>query len=482
MNMKNKLSALLALIFLSSFISKPVHAQDETDFPIYIVQSGDTLNYIASLFEVTPDEIIQANNISDPDSLYPGMLLKIPGLPGIAGVLTPSVVGLGESWQDILIKYQMNEDSAIRLNKLMNPTGLYTGTPLLLPLQDDGVNYSAKSLLDGGSTFLEKSVLLSSNPYSLLMKNRKISEIDFLSNELIFNNDADQITVNPFSSQIETLEVSPLPIVQGDTAVIHLISPRPISLSGQLAGYPLHFYSENGTDYYALQGIHAMAKTGLVDFSLSATDGANQLFSIEQGILLSAGNFDSDPNLTVNPDLIDPAVTQPEMEKIETIVSVFTPQKYWQGTFISPDRDYGSGMDSEYYQDIISSFGSRRTYNDDPTVTFHTGVDFGGGETLPIVAPAKGRVVFAGELQIRGNATIIDHGLGVYSAYYHQSKILVNIGDMVEVGQKIGEVGNTGRVDRANEYAGAGAHLHWEIWVNGVQVNPLDWVNLQYPE
>ena len=480
--MKNKFTFSLIIIFLVSFAFKPAYAQNETDYPIYIVESGDTLNYIANIFDVTPDEIIQLNNIDNPDSLYPGMSLKIPGLPGIAGVLTPSVLGLGESWQGILIKYQMNEESAIRLNKMLNPTGMYTGTPLLLPLQSDGVEFNAKSIMDGGSTFLEKSVFLNSNPNSLLIKNRKQSQIDFLSNDLIYNDDKNQLTVNSFSSQIETLDISPLPLVQGSTVVIHVKFPQPLVLSGQLAGYPLHFYSENGSDYYALQGIHAMAQTGLTDFSLSATDGVTQLFSFEQGILLSAGNFDEDPNLTVNPDLINPTITQPELERIETLVGVFNPQKYWQGTFISPDRDYGLGMDSEYYQEIISSFGSRRTYNDDPNVTFHTGVDFGGGETLPIVTPAKGRVVFAGELQIRGNATIIDHGLGIYSCYYHQSKILVNIGDMVEAGQKIGEVGNTGRVDRADEYKGAGAHLHWEMWVNGIQVDPLDWVNNQYPE
>jgi murein DD-endopeptidase MepM/ murein hydrolase activator NlpD len=104
---------------------------------------------------------------------------------------------------------------------------------------------------------------------------------------------------------------------------------------------------------------------------------------------------------------------------------------------------------------------------------FHTGLDFAGGEGLQIFAPAAGRVVFAAPLTVRGNATIIDHGLGVYSGFWHQSQMLVNVGDLVQAGQVIGLVGETGRV--------TGAHLHWEIWVNGVQVDPLNWLNQTYP-
>ena len=101
------------------------------------------------------------------------------------------------------------------------------------------------------------------------------------------------------------------------------------------------------------------------------------------------------------------------------------------------------------------------------------GLDFCGGEGLQIFAPAPGKVVFAAPLTVRGNATIIDHGWGVYSGFWHQSQILVNVGDTVEQGQVIGLVGGTGRV--------TGAHLHWDLWVNGIQVNPLNWLNQTYP-
>jgi murein DD-endopeptidase MepM/ murein hydrolase activator NlpD len=74
---------------------------------------------------------------------------------------------------------------------------------------------------------------------------------------------------------------------------------------------------------------------------------------------------------------------------------------------------------------------------------------------------------------VRGNATFIDHGQGIFTGYFHQSAIQVNVGDYVEKGQLIGQIGSTGRV--------TGPHLHWEIWANGVQVNPIDWVLNAYP-
>jgi murein DD-endopeptidase MepM/ murein hydrolase activator NlpD len=130
------------------------------------------------------------------------------------------------------------------------------------------------------------------------------------------------------------------------------------------------------------------------------------------------------------------------------------------------------------YPDQFTSFyGTRRIYHGigtDLTVQgFHTGLDFAGGDGLQIFAPAPGRVVFAAPLTVRGNATIIDHGWGVYSGFWHQSEFLVQVGDVVSQGQVIGLVGGTGRV--------TGAHLHWEVWVNGVQVNPLDWLDQAYP-
>jgi murein DD-endopeptidase MepM/ murein hydrolase activator NlpD len=82
-------------------------------------------------------------------------------------------------------------------------------------------------------------------------------------------------------------------------------------------------------------------------------------------------------------------------------------------------------------------------------------------------------VVFAGPLTVRGNATVIDHGWGIYTAYDHQSEVFVNPGEYVEPGQLIGLGGATGRV--------TGPHLHLEVWVGGVKVDPIDWLQKSFP-
>jgi murein DD-endopeptidase MepM/ murein hydrolase activator NlpD len=148
------------------------------------------------------------------------------------------------------------------------------------------------------------------------------------------------------------------------------------------------------------------------------------------------------------------------------------PTKYWSGEFISPAIAYA---DSTYF---TSRYGTRRTYTaqeSDLNITgaFHTGLDFGGGNGLALTSPAAGVIVFAGPLTVRGNATIIDHGWGVYSGFWHQSKIQVQVGQTVQQNEVIGLVGGTGRA--------TGAHLHWELWVNGIQVDPLDWLIQAYP-
>jgi len=185
-------------------------------------------------------------------------------------------------------------------------------------------------------------------------------------------------------------------------------------------------------------------------------------------VLVKSGYYPAESINGVEADTINPAVTEPENAKILELVAPATPERYWEGVFKSPG----------HYPDCYNSlYGNRRVYEtEDRKLSvpgFHSGVDLCGGAGLPIYAPAPGVVVFAGPLEVRGNATIIDHGWGVYSGFWHQSEILVQVGQKVETGDIIGKVGGTGRV--------TGPHLHWEIWVNSVQVNPLEWLQESFP-
>jgi murein DD-endopeptidase MepM/ murein hydrolase activator NlpD len=181
--------------------------------------------------------------------------------------------------------------------------------------------------------------------------------------------------------------------------------------------------------------------------------------------LVRNGGYPKDPPLSVDPETIDPANTKPEEDQVKQITLPATPTRLWKDIFRTP-------VDEPVC--IKSWYGNRRSYNGGDYIYFHTGTDYGVCADLNVLAPAPGVVVFAGPLTVRGNATIIDHGWGVYSGFYHQSEIKVKVGDRVEPGQIIGLIGGTGRV--------TGPHLHWDVFVNGVQVQPLDWLEKAMPQ
>ncbi|HWQ28535.1 MAG TPA: M23 family metallopeptidase, partial [Dehalococcoidia bacterium] len=107
-----------------------------------------------------------------------------------------------------------------------------------------------------------------------------------------------------------------------------------------------------------------------------------------------------------------------------------------------------------------------------PVTDYHHGTDFLAQEGDPVYASADGVVAFAGPLSVRGNSVIIDHGMGVFSAYHHLSQIDVTRGQAVVAGQQVGRAGSTGLA--------TGPHLHWEIAVRGVNVDPVLWTYEAY--
>ena len=117
---------------------------------------------------------------------------------------------------------------------------------------------------------------------------------------------------------------------------------------------------------------------------------------------------------------------------------------------------------------ITAPFGTGRSYNGGPVSSFHSGVDYGADEGEPVLSSAPGRVSWVGEMPIRGNSVIVDHGAGVMTGYHHLSRIDVAAGDVVEAGAQLGALGATGLT--------TGPHVHWEVIVHGVNVDPLPWL------
>ncbi len=95
---------------------------------------------------------------------------------------------------------------------------------------------------------------------------------------------------------------------------------------------------------------------------------------------------------------------------------------------------------------------------------FHRGLDIASHKKTPIIAPADGVVTYAGKKWLMGNMLVIEHGYGMKTRYGHLFKILKKKGERVKRGEIIALMGNTGR--------STGPHLHYEVWLNGVPVNP----------
>ena len=124
-------------------------------------------------------------------------------------------------------------------------------------------------------------------------------------------------------------------------------------------------------------------------------------------------------------------------------------------------------MSARAVRRITGTYGEGRSYNGAPVSNHHSGTDFGADEGAPVLAAAAGRVAFAGYLATRGSSVIVDHGAGVFTGYHHMSRIDVVQGAPVAAGTQVGAVGMTGLA--------TGPHLHWELIVGGVNVDPVFW-------
>jgi murein DD-endopeptidase MepM/ murein hydrolase activator NlpD len=265
-------------------------------------------------------------------------------------------------------------------------------------------------------------------------------------------------------SPITALEVDAPGFVQGHTVVLTLAAPDDLELGGDLVGNPLHFFSESEGAWVTLQGIPLEAGSGIYSLTISGLLGGEAPFAFSQPIRVQSGGFERFNLFVDDPALLDPERSAAESEQVREIMSALSSEKLWEGRW---------GWPHNLVNEVTSGFGEFRTYNGGLAESYHYGVDFGGGALLEIFAPAPGRVIFAGPLDIRGNATIIDHGWGIFTGYWHQQEIYVAEGDMVKPGEVIGIVGGTGRVK--------GPHLHWEVWANGVPIEPLDWLERAFP-
>jgi murein DD-endopeptidase MepM/ murein hydrolase activator NlpD len=135
-----------------------------------------------------------------------------------------------------------------------------------------------------------------------------------------------------------------------------------------------------------------------------------------------------------------------------------TRARLWEGPFQLPRNSR-----------ITSRFGAARVYNGEVR-TRHTGTDFAGSVGAPVRAAGRGLVAMVADFYLAGRALYIDHGAGLVTAYFHLSRADVAEGDTVAAGQRIGGVGQSGRV--------TGPHLHWVARYGLISVDPMSLMEL----
>ncbi len=425
--MRRVLRHALCLLVLAALLL-PTHAFAQ-DAGTYTVASGDTLGAIANRFGVTVDDLVTFNGIADPNLLAVGQVLAIPGGGGVA--VASASPGAGTAAGAAAAAYS-------------GPTGSVLARP--------------------GDTIARLAVRYGQDPGIIATLNGGEPASRLFPGEPVYvPADAAPAQTPLYFGAVTGVQVSPS-VIQGRTGHIYVETARPLAVSATWIGQPVVFspIHPDGLRQFALLPVDALQEPGTYDLVLSYTTARGTQVSRTWQIQVEAGDYESQ-DIVVSDDKaaeMTPDAINAERDKVVNAWSQVSPVLQWQGTFLRP-------IDPQY--PTTSPFGTRRAYSVADIGNFHAGQDFGAPEGVLVTAPAAGTVAFAERVTVRGNAVILDHGRGIFTGYWHLSEIKVQVGQQLAAGDVIGIVGNTG--------LSTGAHLHWEMRVNGVAVDPTQFLD-----
>lgn len=433
---------------------------------LHIVQRDQTLSEIAQLYNTSVDAIMTMNGIDDARFIDVGQRLLIPEAqvtrPGANFIHT---VELGDTLQKLASEYAVPVSRLVERNGVLHPDLLYLGQPLsigeigrrdgeygfyTLQAGDNALRVAAQH----GMTYDEFLTVNGLGRETVLVPGQQVS--------------VRGVTTAASNLPLSGLRITPEVPLQGQSVSLQFRTQRPLQVEGTFMGRPFTVGqepTEAGAAYVAMLAVHALAQPGVYRIELRLTNENDEMTRHEVRLRVADGGYGSEV-INIPPDrtnLLEPTLVQSELDQVAAVMSGFRLQRLFTGLMSLP----ASGP-------VTSQYGTRRSYNGSPIDNnFHGGTDFGGPVGAPISAPADGVVVLARPLQVRGNVVILDHGWGVYTGYWHLSDISVAEGQQVARGELLGALGSTGLV--------TGAHLHWEMWVHGVQVDPMQWVQQSFP-
>lgn len=385
---------------------------------LYVVQAGDTLSAIASANGTTVDDLVLLNGLLDPDYITVGQRLRLA--PDDTVVATPTVVA---------------EEADTDPGACQAMHVVVSGDTLSGIAQRYGVTVAEIA----AANQIVNTSMISVGQRLQIPREMCQQPVDLVA---------------PFTAATWEPELP----VQGDTVKLTVRVDGEIgTLAGSFGGAPFSFLG-SGDTYTAYIGVPALAEPGYRQVQLTIDGVPVQMLAIP----VAAGDFATE-RLVFDEEttkLLDPAIVQNENNILARATAPFTSEVLWDGPFAMPLAGDPA---------VTSAFGTRRAYNDGEVTSYHGGTDFDVEEGTEVMAAAAGVVVLAERLDVRGNAVIVDHGVGVYTMYCHLSRIDAAVGDSVEPGDVVGLVGSTG--------LSTGPHLHWEMRVQGERVDAMRWLS-----
>ena len=436
---------------------------------VYVVVQGDTLLAIADQYGATVNAIAVANGIADPGEIYPGQRLIIPGRGGLGIEETIlHVVSAGETLDGIAKRYRTTWQALAYINGLLSPSVGLPGQVIRVPGFAHSSNPAAAEawsvgglvhVVQEGETAFSIGARHGLSTWAVLgTSHADYPALIYAGQVLLLPGQGTGFLPAPFL----WVEVVPLPVDQGETAVVAVRTTEPVTLTGTLFDKPLPFFEEAGV-YYGLIGVDVSSEPGLYDLVLEVDGGDDHVVALSTGVVVAPGPYGFERiNVPAGrANLLDAEVRAADAARIAEAVQTLTPARRWAGPLERP----GSGTVSSY-------FGTHRSYGGGDYTSYHSGTDFRGPAGAPVFVAAAGTVVLAEALPVHGNIVIVDHGWGLLTGYAHLSEIDVAPGKVVETGDQIGRIGNTG--------LSTAAHLHWEVWVNGVSVDGQQWLQQLY--
>ena len=242
--------------------------------------------------------------------------------------------------------------------------------------------------------------------------------------------------------------------------------PDGSSAEGTIGGRPLNFFREAG-GYAALVGFDMELAAGRQPWRVEIREPGRPARSLSGVVPVGRREFPVQrltlptPMVDLDPDTERRAVA--ETETLRRLYRTITPERLWRGSFVRPIDGDEAG----------TGFGSRRIINGQPRSP-HGGTDYAAPRGTPVMAVNDGRVGLVGDYFFPGRLVVVDHGLGLYTLYFHLEETRVEVGQRVARGQLLGTVGSTGRA--------TGPHLHFGAQVGPARVDPERLLALPLPD